>query len=189
MIDGVNRVVLALFAILLIAAGAIALAAAAGTLALAEPSRWYRQAQAQVQADPQIWWPVLIGGAVIVFVLALWWALRQVVVRRPGGGLSTVTLEDGDRGRTTVDAAPVARAAAADLRRLPEVTDSSVRLVSDSGGQLLRTRIDVLTDADLTSVRDAARDVYQRVAELLGSKDLATHTYIRPLGQSQRRVR
>lgn len=182
MIDGLNRIVLTLMAILLIAAGILALLAAIGVVAFTQPSELYVQLGTAVRGDPELWWPVLIGGAVIVALLAIWWALRQPMLRRPGEALSTVVLDRGDdRGRTTVEAAKVAQAAAIDLRRLPHVTASSARLVGRGQGRLLRTHIDVCADAELTSVRKAADEVYERVAGLLGTEELPTHTRIRPV--------
>lgn len=191
MIDGMNRVILTVLALLLIAAGILALLAATELLTVAQPGVLRRQIGAATRADPGFWWPILVGGAVIIALLAAWWAARQVIVRRPGGSLSTVTLDSGDRGRTTVEAAKVAQAAAADLRRLPQVTSSSARLVANSQTRQLRTRVDVPADADLRSVRSAAGDVYDRVAAVLGADQLVTHTRIRPVATSQqpRRVR
>lgn len=189
MIDGLNRAVLTVFALLLVAAGTVVLASSAGLLVLDEPPALYGRFTASVRAYGEIWWPALIGGAVVVLLLAATWALRQMIVRRTGEGLSMITLEAGDRGRTTVDAATIARAAAADLGRTPQVTASTARLVHDSAGRQLRTRIDVFADADLAAVDAATCEVYERVAAMLGDEQLATHTRIRPVAGEPRRVR
>lgn len=189
MIDRINRAVLLLLGVLLVAAGGVALAAAQGRLALAQPATLFDRIRTAVQQRPELWWPVIIGAAVIVVVLALVWAARQVVVRRPGDALSTITLQDGERGRTTVDAVSIARIAAADLARLPQVTGSDARLVGDGDGRQLRTRVDVVTDADVAGVTTAADAVYARVADAMGVATLPAHTRIRPTGGPPARVR
>lgn len=188
MIDGINRALLALLAILCIVGGTVALLAASGILTIAQPAALYERLGSAIADDPGLWWPALIGGAIIVFLLAAWWALRQAIVRRSGGVLTTVTLDTGDRGRTTVAAASVAHAAATDLRRLPQVTASSARLVDAGRGRQLRTNIDVPAEADLRSVRASTGDVYDRVATVLGVDQLSTHTRIRPVGMQSARV-
>lgn len=189
MIDRVNRVVLVVIALLLITGGIATLAAATGVLAVAQPSELYRPAAASAGAGPAIWGAAMIVGSVVLLLLTATWALRQVIVRRPGDALSTVTIDQTDRGRTTIEAVKVAQAAAADLERVPSVTASSARLVDGGDGRQLRTRIDVLTDADLAAVRRAAGDVYERVSRMLGDDRLQTRTQIRPIGGRPPRVR
>lgn len=189
MSDRVNRAVLVVIALLLITGGAATLAAATGMLSLGQPSELYGSAAASAGADPGIWWAVAIAGCVVLLLLTATWALRQVLVRRPGDGLSTVTIDQTDRGRTTIEAVKVAQAAAADLERVPSVTASSARLVDDGDGRQLRTRIDVLTDADLAAVRRATDEVYERVSGILGDDPLRTKTRIRPIGGRPPRVR
>lgn len=189
MIDRTNRVVLLLLALLLIALGVVTLAAAQDLLTLEQPATVFDGIATAVQQRPELWWPVIIAATAVIAGLALAWAVRQVVIRRPGGALSTITLDDGDRGRTTVDAASIARVAAADLARLPQVTGSDARLVGNGDGRQLRTRVDVLTNADLAGVRAAADDVYARVADAIGVAALPAHTRIRPVGGPPPRVR
>ncbi|CAN5852495.1 hypothetical protein BH23ACT10_BH23ACT10_36060 [soil metagenome] len=190
MIDGINRVILTLLAVVLVAAGVLALVISAGVVTIAQPAALLARLATVASGEPGLWWPVLIGGAVIVALLAAWWAVHQAIVRRPGGSLSTVVLDAGDRGRTTVEAAKVANAAAVDLRRLPNVTASSARLVGNGHGRLLRAHIDVAAEADLRAVREATDAVYDRVGRLLGDDNLPTHTRIRPVATTPRsRVR
>lgn len=189
MMDAINRTLLTLLAIVFVALGAVVLLAAVDVLAIVQPSELFERLESAIERDPQLWWPALIGGSLLLALLAAWWAVRQVIVRRPGGALSTLTLDVGDHGRTTVEAAKVAEAAAADLRRLPGVTASSARLVHDGGHPRLRTRIDVPADVDLRSLRMSANDVYARVAGVLGRDALPTQTRIRPIRTESSRVR
>lgn len=188
MIDAVNRVLLATVGLVLVAAGAAMAAVATGALPLAQPAELGRQARRTIDADPLIWWSVIIAGALILTVLGALWSLRQLVAHRGGGGLSNIVLDRSDRGHTTIEAAKVAQVAAADLQRSQLITAGSARLVEADDGRQLRTRIDVPIDADLTSVHDVARDVYERVAGLLGEGRFTTQTVIRPLARPARRV-
>lgn len=189
MIDRTNRVVLLLLGVLLVAAGAVALAASQDAVALDQPASVFDRVSMAVQQRPALWWSVILAATGLIMALALLWAVRQVVVRRPGDPLSTITLEDGDRGRTTVDAASIARIAAADLARLPQVTASDARLVGDGAGRQLRTRVDVLTGADVRALQSGAARVYARVADAMGADSLSTHTRISPVGGRAPRVR
>jgi hypothetical protein len=181
-----NRMILALIGALLIAAGTMGLLAFTGVVSPQEPSSVYERLTTAVQERPILWWSVIIAGLVLVVVLALWWALRQLIVRRPGGALRTLDLDTSARGRTTVEATAVAGAAAADLRRLPQVTASNARVIPHGRKWSVRTRLDVVADADVPAVREATGEVYGRVAEALGVTDLPTHTRLRPRGDAPR---
>lgn len=188
MIDRVNRVLLAVFGIVFVVGGVVMLVAAANVLALPMPGELSQRLQQSVGANPTLWWTLLLGATIVVLLLTATWSLRQLVVRREGEGLSTIIIDRSDRGRTTVEATKVAEVAAADLERSPLVTATSARLVHTSAGRQLRTRIDVLTNADLASVHHATGEVYARVAQLLGHDELRTQTRIRPVGGTPPRV-
>ncbi|MBW3602143.1 MAG: hypothetical protein KY434_05520 [Actinobacteria bacterium] len=190
MSDAANRLLLALLGLLLIAAGVVGLLAGAGLAPLLEPSEIYAELLSGFQARADLWWPVSVAAAVVVALLGLAWALRQLVVRRSGGGVADVVVGPaGDRGRTRVTATSLASAAAADLRRVPGVVDSTVRLVNDPHRPDLRVRLDVRPDADLDKVRRGADEVAERLEAVLGVETLATHVLVRPVPQGRSRIR
>ncbi|MEU8824001.1 alkaline shock response membrane anchor protein AmaP [Streptomyces sp. NPDC048636] len=86
----VNRVLLAVVGVVLLAVGALALAGwppfdGRGDVVLSreERTRW---------RDASWWWPVVIGVLALVVLLTLWWALAQLRRRR----LAEVLVETGD---------------------------------------------------------------------------------------------
>lgn len=188
MIDRTNRVLLTLLSVVLIAAGAASLVAAIGAARLVAPAALYEQLVTWVRADPWVWWLAIMVGLLLILLLALRWVLRQFIVRRRGTGLATLVLDAGSRGTTTVEAASVARVAAADLERLRPVTGTTARLVDSGRERMLRTRMDVEADADLQSLRERADEVYDRIGDLLGIDALLAHTRIRLVAGAQRRV-
>lgn len=184
MIDGLNRFLLTLLSALFIAAGVIGIGAATDLFNLQEFPSLYADAKSTA-SDPVVFW-IIVAVLILLAILALLWALRQLFVARPGGALSTVTLDKTEHGETNVEATAIAGAAAADLRRLPGVKDASARLVDDGTGWLLRGKLDIPAGGDLRTVRAEAREVYARVADALGSQGLKTHTELRPIGDPPR---
>lgn len=189
MSDTGNRVVLGLLGLLLLAAGVIGLLAGAGLAPLLEPSRIYAELLSGFQARADLWWPVSVAAAVVVALLGLVWALRQLVVRRPGGSVGDVVVRSADdRGRTSVAASSLASVAAMDLRRVPGVLDSTARLVNHPHRPDLRARLDVRPDADLGEVRRGADEVAGRLEAVLGVDRVPSHVLVRPVPQGPSRV-
>ncbi|CAN5150575.1 hypothetical protein BH20ACT9_BH20ACT9_16370 [soil metagenome] len=189
MSDTANRVVLGLLGLLLLAAGVVGLLAGAGLAPLLEPSQIYAELLSGFQARADLWWPVSVAAAVVVALLGLVWALRQLVVRRTGGSVGDLVVGSADdRGRTSVPATSLASVAAMDLRRVPGVLDSTARLVNDPHRPDLRARLDVRPDADLSEVRRGADEVAGRLETVLGVDRLPTHVLVRPVPQGPSRV-
>ncbi|MDP8978248.1 MAG: alkaline shock response membrane anchor protein AmaP [Actinomycetota bacterium] len=185
MSDTANRLLLGLLGLVLIAAGVIGLLAGAGLVPLLEPAEIYEELVSGFQERAYLWWPVSVAAAVVIALLGLMWALRQLIVRRPGGSLGDVVVSADDRGRTSVSAKSLASAAAADLRRVPGVVDSTVRLVNDPHRPDLRARLDVRPDADLDKVRRGADEVAERLEAVLGVDTLTSHVLLRPVPQDR----
>ncbi|MDQ3451997.1 MAG: hypothetical protein M3493_04740, partial [Actinomycetota bacterium] len=116
MIDRVDRFVLCVLALLLIAIGVVGLLAATGVLTVSDPSTLY-SSLTQTTVTVTWWWIAAIALGVVLALLGLVLALRQLT--RPGGPpLETVVIDRAKRGSTTVKARAVARAVEQDLARL-----------------------------------------------------------------------
>lgn len=183
-----NRVILLITAVVLVTAAAVVLLAAAGLLDLLEPSQLFDRAESSAAAYPLAWTGgILVVGALCI-ALGAWLVRRQLRVR-PGGRLDTVTVERGDRGRTTAQAAPIADAVAADLRRVRGVTGSDVRLVTFGDRPRLIVDLDVAEGASLRDVLDRSEAAYERLEDHLGVKGVHVDTVLQPSAQSPPRVR
>jgi hypothetical protein len=182
-----NRVILLVVALVLIAAAVLALLAAAGIVNLLTPADLYQRARASAALYPLAWQAGFAVAGLFLIVLGAWLVRRQLRLR-PGGRLDTVTLQRGDRGRTTVAPAQVAGAAAADLRHVRGVAGSNVRLVTFGARPRLIVDLDVDREAPLREVLDRTESVYARLSQSLGVEGVHVDTTVRPTGREQDRV-
>jgi hypothetical protein len=187
--DGFNRFLLLLLGLLLIAGGVIGLLAAGGWLPLLEPGAIYQQSVDAVNARPSLWWTVIVVGALLLMLLGLLLAWGQI--SPPRGHHSTprsVTIERTNRGRTTLDAAALARAATLDLRRIPNVTGGRARFDNFGRRPRLLASLDLEADADLAAVRQNLEEVYGRLCRFLDVDRLQTSVRLRPTEREPTRV-
>lgn len=182
-----NRIVLLLLALLLLAGAAVVLLAAGGLLELVAPADLYGRARSSAVAYPLAWTAGILAAGVLLALVGTWLIRRQFRIR-PGGRLETVTVERGERGNTTVQAAPVARAAAADLQQVRGVEDSSVRLVTFGTRPRLIVDLDVDRDAAPRDVLERTESVYERLCGHLGVEGVHVDTVVRPSIRDARRV-
>lgn len=173
-----NRVILTIVSILLIALGLIPLLAAAGVIPLEDPSEWYLDMAAGADAYPWAWSLGVIAGGLLLAALGAWLVARQLR-GRPGGRLDTVVVQRRDGGRTTLQAAAAANAAAKDLRRKSPIADSGVRMVTYGSRPRLFVVLDISPETDPHRALDAAEDVYGRLADVLGADALSVDTRLR----------
>lgn len=189
-IDLLNRVVLGLAGLLMIAGGLLGLLARRGAIPLSTPAQTYEVAADWVLQDG---WTVGIGATVAIVVgiglvlLGLRWALAQF--RRRGGHLELLTLQRLAEGRTSVAAAAAAAAAARDLETVPGVTAGAARLVEAGRRPRLLARADMFADADPAAVRAGAEQVYARLARCIGADDINAELRLRPTQRQPARVR
>ena len=187
--DATNRTVLSLLGLLLVAAGVAAVLVMTGVLAAAQPGDWYTRVADGITSQPWLWWTIILAALVLLAVLALVWASRQLVVRRPGGALDRIPLDRGPRGTTRVEAAALARAVRRDLRRIPGVSDVTTRIVGSADAPRVRATLDTLVLGDLSAVRTQAEEANARARQALGLDDLPMHLRLRPVADSSSRVR
>ncbi|MEW1683563.1 alkaline shock response membrane anchor protein AmaP [Streptomyces sp. NPDC093594] len=169
MIKGVNRVLLALAGLVLIALGGSVLAIGLGAPA---PSWWLHDGRHDVLLDHSErtrwrdqgwWWPVVIAVLAVLVLLCLWWLVA--VVRRRRTGEILVDSRDGEgaalRGRA------LEQALAEEANRQDGVAEARVLLTGRHGGPRARmvlllephvdpgTALDTLTTGALTHARDS----------------------------------
>lgn len=202
MIDGVNRVLLALIGLGLVALAVTGLLAAQGLVLIAQPATLYERAETALRTPEGM--AITAAAGLVLTALALWWMSRQItpparagvdeltihhnaVVQPPEGEPAP---EDGPpaRGRTKLDADAVSRAVAADFARLPGVEDAGCRLLTAGPRPRLRVRAELNADADLHAVRSAAEQVYGRLCRVLGVDSVHAEVELRPRDRQRERV-
>ncbi len=169
MIDRLNRVVLTLVGALLLAAGVLGLLAQTDVLNLRSPGRLYTDGRDEILDDPELWWSIIIASAVVLTLLGILWARRQLVPRG-GSGISTTTLRHDRRGELTVEPVAVARAVEADFARIPGVVGSRVRLLELGDTTDLRARLHLARHVDIVAVRDGIGPVLDRMKGAIGAR-------------------
>lgn len=189
MVDGINRLILLLLGLALAALGALGLAAGEGQLdGLKSPATIYDDARAEVLADPDLWYAVVLGASGLVLVLALVWLLRQFASRPGGPHLSTVALEAGRRGRTTLEPVGLARAIARDFETVDGVRKAKVRIRSTGHEPAMRVRLTVDRAVDPDELLNDIEPVYHRAAQSLEAPDVDARTRIDFAGRDESRV-
>ena len=182
-----NRAILTLVSLLLIALGLLPFLAAGGVVPLEQPAGLYLQMVAGADAYPWAWLLGFIAGGFIIAALGAWLVSRQLQAR-PGGRLGTVVVQRQEAGRTTLQAAAAAKAAAADLRNRLPITDSGVRMVTFGARPRLFVDLEISAEADPHRALESAEDVYQRLARVLGVEAVNIDTRLRPRTTGQPRV-
>ena len=188
MVDGVNRFVLAFVGLVAAVASGLGLLLAEGTLEWDQPSEIYERLADDAVANEAVWGGVAIAGGVLLALLGLAWAWRQLVGRSDGTGLGTTALVRTPKGRTTVEPVALARAVAADLATVPGVTNSRVRLLDLSPQPHLVAVLSLEDDAQMAAVREAAEAPFDRLCRALESPNLSADIRFRPTGKERSRV-
>ena len=131
-VNAVNRTVLALLGLLLLAAAGLGLAHSFGAFGtgdrplLPQPVRDYARDQGW------FWWAVA-GGCLLLALVGLWWLLAQLRTDRVGR--LDLTTDDRD-GLTTVHAGAVTDAVEAEVEGLRGVAGASASLIERRGRRL-----------------------------------------------------
>lgn len=187
MLDRVNRIVLGVVGLLLLAAGVVGILGANGSLRIEQPGVLYRRVARNATANPDQWkWSAVGGGAVLALV-CLFWAWRQIRPRGEGRIGNTVLARTG-RGKTSVEAVAVARAVAKDLRTVPGVTAAKVRMVSIDTRPECVARLGILDDADPEAVRTATEEPFARLCQALAVDAVDVDLRLRPTDERSSRV-
>jgi hypothetical protein len=191
-IDRANRILFTVIGILLIVAGVCGILLAQGLLPVLEPFQIYARMEEDLITEPAVWWAVIILIGVLVAMLGLWYAVRQVAVRG-GRRLDTMLLKRGELGATRLEPDAVGKAVTRDLDRMDGVTGSRVRMRTYLPEPSLAVRLDVSDDADIQLIRSRVDEALERLRRTLGTETVASDVTVRlrppPPGQPGPRVR
>ncbi|RBY91666.1 alkaline shock response membrane anchor protein AmaP [Blastococcus sp. TBT05-19] len=173
--DSVNRSVLTLLALLLLAAGGVGLATSFGAFGSAPDV--LPQGLRDFAADQ--WWFWLVAGAVclLIALLALRWLLAQLSTDRVG----QVDLTSDERdGRTVVHSGAIADAVENEAEALRGVSSASAHL-RDERGRRLSVTVDLTDYADIAEVRRILEErVVGHARQALDDPSLPVDIELRP---------
>jgi len=182
-----DRTLLVLLGAVLIAVAVVGILLRAGVLVLPQPSRLWSQVADQV---PGYEW-VVYTGLIVAGLVLVWvgWRMIRGQFATPAAGVRELTVQRGDRGRTTVPASSVARVLERDLAGQPGVQDATARLVG--AGARPHLVVDATVDgwADLARVRDSVDQSYQRLQQTLGVEAVEADLHLRTIPTPTSRVR
>lgn len=150
--DRLNRVLLTLIALVLIAAGTTGLLFGLGALGQDRASDLVLSGKVeQFVVEQALWfWPLVAVVLVLLALLALRWLLQQLRTDRVGDLDLT---EHRNRGETRVDTAAVTDALVEATQRCAGVDSASARVVQVRGDDRLVLSVRLADRADLAEVR------------------------------------
>jgi hypothetical protein len=179
-----NRTVLAVLGLILLAAGVLGIALAAGAFGrqrgnqpvLSEAVRTFPH------GHPWFWWAVAAGAVIIAF-LALKWLLTQLATDRANRIDRTTNASDG---YTVVHAGALAEAVEDDATRIPGVTSAAAYV---SHPLQVNLRVHLSDDADIATVRSTLESsTVAHVRQALNQGDLPVRIELRPHPTTARSV-
>jgi hypothetical protein len=186
-LDGLNRSVLTLVALLLGAAGVYGLlrgADAFGERAAEEPLLW-DDLRRFVNDNAGWFWLVVAVAALLIAWLAWRWLRVQLL---PTPSLDELPVGDRREGTTTLSAAAVNDAVRREVESHPNVSSSRVRMVGDPDEPVLDIRATVVDGGDHDAVRRWVEDeVLPHAREALEEPTLEATLRLR-LGDAAQRV-
>ena len=146
----VNRVVLTVLGLLLLTAGGLGLALAVGAFGESRADNPVLPEEVRTFPDerPWFWWAV-VGGLVLIAVLALLWLLSQLKTDRTTRLDLTTNARDG---YTTLHASALTKAVEDEALGIPGVTGVSAS-VREHRGKHLFLRVELADSADIDEVR------------------------------------
>lgn len=175
-VNGVNRTVLTLLGLLLLAASGLGLALSFGAFGdgdrpvLPQPMRDFAKDQ------PWFWWAVA-AVCLLLALLGLRWLLAQLRTDRIG----RLELTTDDReGLTTVHASALAEAIETEAESLRGVAGASAHVL-DRGGRRVTLAVDLADYADISEIRQALEDrVVSDARQALDDPKLPVDIELRP---------
>ena len=186
--DRLNRTVLTLLALLLLAAGAYGLARGYGAFGddQADDPVLTSDVRDFVSDNSDWFWPLAAVLSLVVAWLGLRWLLAQI---------STPTVHhlpvhsDGP-GRTELQATGATSALAGDIEAYPGVRGARARIVSDDPSPEVEITVDVHDDADVPALRNRIEEhALERFRTALELRDLRSQVHIRLAERAGRTVR
>lgn len=176
--DGINRVVLTLLGLALLAAGALGLCLGAGVFESRGATEAVLPQTVSTFPDgrPWFWWAV-VGALVLIAVLALLWLLAQLKTDRTSRLDRTTDARDG---YTKLRASALTNAVEDEVVGIAGVTGASAD-VREHGGQHVYLRVGLNDSADLAAVRGRLEDeVVAHLREGVGDPRFPVTIELRP---------
>jgi hypothetical protein len=185
LLEVVDRLVVTLVGLALVAAGAAILAIALGLLELPDLTGIAETALEQLEARPAA---AVIAVAAIVAILGAAYAIRHLAPAYRPGAVNELKLPSGEgRHRTEVRGRALSKVVEADLGRLPSVRNSSARLVS-ADPPALDAKVTTSLSCDLDELREHVAGVVERLERALGRSDVRMRVRIGFVGAAESRV-
>ena len=185
LLEVVDRVVVILVGLALVAAGAAILAIALDLLEPPDLTGMAETALEQLEAWPDA---AVIAVTAAVAILGAAYSIRHLLPAHQHQAVSELKLPSGEgRHRTEVRGRALSKVVEADLRRLPSVRDSSARLVS-ADPPAIDAKVTTSLSCDLDELREHVEGVVERLDHALGRSDARMRVRIGFVGASESRV-
>lgn len=175
-VNAVNRFVLGLLGLLLVAAGVLGLLVSFDVLGDSGAPLLPQAARDFSDDQPWFWWAVA-AVCLLVSLFGLLWLLAQLRSDR----VSRLDLTSDDRdGQTTVHASALTDAVEAEVEALRGVLDASARLL-DRRGRRLEVTADLAEHADIAEVRRTIEDrVVAHARQAVDDPEMPVDVVLRP---------
>lgn len=177
--DRLNRVLVALLGLLLLAGGVLALVRSFGGLgARLADDRLLTEAQTRFAERNAWFWLAVAAGAVVVALLALRWLLAQLRSDR----IDTMDLEpDPRKGATTLHPSAVTTAVCQEVESYRGVRNARARLLHDERHPDLVLSVELDDRADIAATRTRIEThALAQVRAVLGVSELPTRLTLSP---------
>ncbi|WP_328316793.1 alkaline shock response membrane anchor protein AmaP [Streptomyces sp. NBC_00388] len=191
MVKTVNRVLLTLAGLVLLALGGAVLAAG---LHLSVPSWWpwngphdvlLSTARRTKWRGDSWWWPVVIAALAVIVLLALWWLLSQLRRSR----LSEVLVDSGDGDGARLRGRALENAMAADAESLHGVDGAAVRLTGRRTSPAARIGLRLAAHAEpVTALSGLTTGTLAHARESAGLDSFPAEVRLRAVKHRPRRV-
>ena len=186
--DRLNRAVLTVLALLLLAAGVYGLLRGYGALGDARATEPVLTEDVRdfVARNANWFWPV----AAVASLLVSWLGLRWLLAQFTAPAVSRLPVRAEGPGHTELVAGGAAAALARDIEDYPGVRGARARFVSDHPSPEVEVTVDVHDDADLPALRRRIEEhALERFRSALDLRDLRSRVHLRlaePAGRSLR---
>lgn len=183
-VGAANRTVLALIGLILLAAGVLGLALAAGVFGRqrADQPVLSQAVRTYPHGHPWFWWAVA-AAAVIIALLALKWLMTQLGTDR-ANRIDRTT--DAGEGYTVLHAGALTDAVEDDVTSIPGVAGATAYV---SHPLAVNLRVDLADDADIDRVRSALeRGTVPHLRQALNQDDVPVRIELRPRPTTARTV-
>jgi hypothetical protein len=185
LLEVVDRLVVTLVGLALVAAGAAVLSIALELLPPPDLTGATETGLRQLEAWPDA---AVIAIAAVVAILGAAFAIRHLLPAHRAPGVNELALPSGEgRHRTEVRGRALSKVVETDLGRLPSVLDSSARLVS-ADPPAIDAKVTTPLTCDLNEVRQHVAEVTERLERALGRSDVQMRVRIGAVGASESRV-